>query len=103
MNDQREANLALKDENYELKEKNIELLGQIKSKDQITPGVDCYEKTLGDGSVVAVCAHCWEVDGVAISLQKISSSIPSCPKCKNYYSNVAKGKYANLPGAEVRW
>ena len=103
LNDQREANLALKDENHDLKERNTELLSQLHTKDLITEGVDCYEKKLDDGKTIAICAHCWEVDGVAVSLQKIASSLPSCPKCKNYFSNIAKNRYSNLPLSEGGW
>jgi hypothetical protein len=98
LNDQRETNLALRDENHGLKEKVAELSASLKKNEQIVSGVDCYERVLEDGQKFAICSKCWELNGDTISLKKSNSSYPDCPNCNNFFNNIQRGVYVNLSG-----
>jgi hypothetical protein len=96
LNEQRDVNLLVKDENNTLKEELSDMKKRIESKSSIVESVDCYEKKVENGQSYAVCSHCWEVDGIAVTLAKIPTSYPTCPRCKNYFTNIEKHKFINL-------
>jgi hypothetical protein len=96
LNDQREVNLALKDENHDLKEKVSDLLLQIKKNTQVEPGIDCYEKTAEGGQKYAICSNCWETKEHAVTLTSTDFSSLTCPSCKNYFVNIPKNKFVNI-------
>ncbi len=82
INDQREKNLSLVDENGKLKEENKQLNESLRQKDELVYSDSVYWFKSDSERTRPLCPKCWEKDRLVISINTTFMP-PDCPNCKN--------------------